>query len=384
MCIRDRTRTDNDITTTVLNIIAPYNVSIGVPPDPVRVLPGGQEDVQPLITSTGRLAGTWSMTIDDSGLPTNWTITDLDPAASSSVQIEVGAMWSPTLRVTAPIEALGTDSGFVVITMTLDSNVSVTQTAILAIEAERTRGLSLRGADGTANSNGMGIPGEAAAAWILVENLGNAPETISLQWQQTTWGQFITLHDSSGQEVNPLELAPNEIRELTARHDVPLTATLGENVTTQLTMCTVDDEECRTIDLTFTANQIQILPPHIRSVPADDRTWGIEVQLPPGVTEMEWDMAAAGMIMPDWNWEANGALAIEGTTLRVFGNTGARVAGSLVLDMPYAAPPMLHTWTVAEANNSGCILSLSLQVLQIHRAVLELSLIHISEPTRPY
>jgi hypothetical protein len=315
------------------------------------------------------------MTIDDAGLPANWTITDLDPAASSGVQIGVGAMWSPTLRVSAPVEALGTDSGFVVITMTLDSDVNITQTSILAIEAERTRGLSLRGADGTANANGMGIPGGAAAAWILVENLGNAPETISLQWQQTTWGDYITLHDSSGLEVSPLELAPNEIRELTARHDVPTSTTLGDNVSTQLSMCIGigDDEECRTIDLTFTANQIQILPPHIRSVPADNRTWEVEVQLPSGVTEMEWDMASAGMIMPDWHWEANGALQIDGATLRVSGNTGARVTGSLVLDTPFAAPPMLHTWTASEANNSGCILSLSLQVLQIHRAVVEVT-----------
>ena len=370
-----QTRTDNDVATTVLNIIAPYNVSIGLPADPVRVLPGGQTNVQPLITSTGRIAGTWSMTIDELGLPTNWTIVDLDPSSSSEVEIGVGSTWSPTLQISAPAEALGTDSGFVEITMTLDSNQSISQTAILAIEAERTRGLSLRGADGTANSNGMGIPGEPAAAWILVENLGNAPETISLQWQQTPWDPIITLHDSSGQEVNPLELAPNEIRELTARHDVPLSASLGDNVSTQLSMCigSGDDEECRTIDLTFTANQVHVLPPHIRTVPADNRTWGLEIQLPSGVDEMEWDMATAGMIMPGWVWSSSGALSIDGTTLRATGNSGARVSGSLILDMPYAAPPMLHTWMAHEANNSGCILSLSLQVLQIHRAVLEVT-----------
>tara|TARA_X000001036_G_scaffold83148_1_gene75180 strand:+ start:1 stop:4284 length:4284 start_codon:yes stop_codon:yes gene_type:complete len=370
-----QTRTDNDVATTVLNIIAPYNVSIGLPPDPVRVLPGGQTNVQPLITSTGRIAGTWSMTIDELGLPTNWSIVDLDPGSSSEVEIDVGSTWSPTLQISAPAEALGTDSGFVEITMTLDSNQSISQTAILAIEAERTRGLSLRGADGTANSNGMGIPGEPAAAWILVENLGNAPETISLQWQQTSWDPIITLHDSSGQEVNPLVLAPNEIRELTAHHDVPPSASLGDNVSTQLSMCigSGNDEECRTIDLTFTANQVQVLPPHIRSVPADNRTWGLEIQLPPGVDEMEWDMAAAGMIMPGWVWSSSGALSIDGTTLRATGNSGARVTGSLILDMPYAAPPMLHTWMAHEANNSGCILSLSLQVLQIHRAVLEVT-----------
>ena len=61
------------------------------------------------------------MTIDTSGLPTNWTLVDLDPSASSGVQIGVGNTWSPTLRISAPEEALGTDSGFVTITMTLDA-----------------------------------------------------------------------------------------------------------------------------------------------------------------------------------------------------------------------------------------------------------------------
>ena len=370
-----QTRTDNDVTTTVLTIIAPYNVSIGVPTDPVRVLPGGQEDIQPLITSTGRESGTWSMTLDDSGMPTNWTVVDLDPSASSNVQIGVGATWSPTLRVTAPPEALGTDSGFIELTMTLDSDANVSQTAILPIEAERTRGLSVRGADGTAISNGVGIPGDAAAAWILVENLGNAPETISLQWNSTTWGNDLTLHDSNNQEVIPLTLGPSEIRELTAQLDVPITATLGDNVSTQLTMCigAGENEDCRSIELTFTANQVQILPPHIRSVPADNRTWNLEVQLPPGVDEIEWDMASAGMVMPDWSWVATGAISIDGNTIIANGNAGARVTGSLILDMPYAAPPMLHTWTVDEANHSGYTLSLSLQVLQIHRAILEVT-----------
>ena len=370
-----QTRTDNDLTSTVLNIIAPYNVSIGVPADPVRVLPGGQQDVMPLITSTGRLAGTWSMTIDASGLPTNWSLVDLDPSASSGVQIGVGNTWSPTLRISAPEEALGTDSGFVTITMTLDSDQNVTQTAILPIEAERTRGLSLRGADGTAISNGVGLPGEPAAAWILVENLGNAPETVSLQWNSTAWGNDITLHDSTGQEVIPLTLAPSEIRELTARLNVPITAALGDNVSTQLTMCIGAgvDEECRPIELTFTANLVQVMPPHIRSVPADDRTWNIEIQFPSGVDEMEWDMASAGMVMTGWNWETNGALSIDGTTLRATGNAGARVSGDLIVDMPFATPPMLHSWTTQEENNAGAVLSLSMQVLQIHRAELDVT-----------
>lgn len=370
-----QTRTDNDQMAVLLTIIAPYNVSVGVPTDPVRVLPGGQLDVQPTITSTGRLAGAWTMSIDDAGLPDNWTIEDLDPVGSGGVQIEVGASWIPTLRLSAPSQALGTDAGFVTITMTLDSDANVSQTAILAIEAERTRGLSVRGADGTGVADGVGIPGDAAAAWILVENLGNAPETISLQWNSTDWGTALTLHDSTGTEVNPLSLAPAEIRELTARLTVPQGTTLGASVSTQLTMCigAGEDEDCRSIDLTFSANAVQVLPPHIRSVPANDRVWNAEIQLPAGVSALEWDMAAAGMIMSGWSWTTTGDLSMDGTTLRASGNAGARLSGSLSLNMPFAAPPMLHEWRSDEANHTGYTLSLSLQVMQIHRATTEIT-----------
>ena len=172
-----------------------------------------------------------------------------------------------------------------------------------------------------------------------------------------------------------MTLSPSEIRELTARLDVPITASLGENVSTQLTMCigAGSNEECRAIELTFTANLVQIIPPHIRSVPAEDRTWNIEVQFPSGVDEMEWDMASAGMVMAGWNWEATGALTIDGTTLRANGNAGGRVTGTLVVDMPYATPPMLHTWTSEESTNAGASLSLSLQVMQIHRGEIEVT-----------
>lgn len=370
-----QTRTDNDETSETLTIIAPYNVTIGVPTDPLRVPPGSASDVEVLVTSTGRLPGYWTMTLEAAGLPTNWTLEDLDPEGSSGVQIAVGATWTPNLRISAPAEALGTDAGFIVITLTLDSDTNVTQTAILAIEAERTRGLSVRGADGTGVSTGVGIPDTPAAAWVLVENLGNAPETVSLAWNGTPWGNELTLHDSSGAVVNPLILAASEIRELTARLDVPAGTTLGENVSTQLTMCIGQgvDEDCRTIDLTFVANEVQVLPPHIRSVPADDRIWDVEIQLPAGVSDVEWDMAAAGMIMAGWSWSSSGALSIDGTTLRASGNPGARVTGVLTLDLPFAAPPMLHQWSVEEANHSGHTLAFSIQVLQIHRATLEIT-----------
>ncbi|MEE2812634.1 MAG: hypothetical protein VX320_05795, partial [Candidatus Thermoplasmatota archaeon] len=371
-----QTRTDNDNATTVLTILAPYNVSIGVPNDPVRVLPGGQQDVMPLITSTGRLSGTWTMNIDDSGLPNNWTVDDMTPSGSSGIEIGVGATWSPTLRISAPSEALGTDSGFIVLTMTLDSDENVTQTAILPIEAERTRGLSVRGPAGTNVSTGFGIPGQDAAAWILIENLGNAPENVELSWDSTAWGSDLRLYDNSNTQVIPLTLQPSQTRELTARLPVDVSTALGNSVTTPLTLCIGTenvDQECSTIQLTFVANNVQILPPHIRSVPADDLVWNVEVQLPASVSELEWDMASAGMIMSGWTWSSTGALSIDGTTLRANGNVGGRITGTLELDMPYAPPPMLHQWNSEEANESGHTLALSLQVLQKYRAVAEIT-----------
>ncbi|GIS43131.1 MAG: hypothetical protein Ct9H90mP16_02010 [Candidatus Poseidoniales archaeon] len=59
--------------------------------------------------------------------------------------------------------------------------------------------------------------------------------------------------------------------------------------------------------------------------------------------------------------------------LRASGNAGARVSGDLIVDMPFATPPMLHTWTAQEENNGGAVLSLSMQVLQIHRAELDVT-----------
>ena len=73
----------------------------------------------------------------------------------SGVGIDVDGVWTPNLRIHAPTDALGSDAGHLDLTLTLDDdpdNVSVSAT--LPIEANRSRGLSLRGPDGTASSTG--------------------------------------------------------------------------------------------------------------------------------------------------------------------------------------------------------------------------------------
>lgn len=371
-----QSRTDNDNQTITLTIVAPYNVSIGVPADPVRVNPGASQTINPQITSTGRLAGDWTLSIDDSNMPENWTVQDQTAGGSTGVHIEVGQVWAPSILVSAPSTALGTDDGWILLTMTLDSDNNVTQTGILPIEANRTRGISMRGPDGTSVSSGFGHPTSDASAWLLIENLGNAAETVTRQeWNTTAWGSDLRLYEMDGSQVAAITLGPGEQRELTARLQVPGGTSYGSSVATPLTICigTGAEEDCRVIQLTFISNAVTVMPPHIRSVPVDDLQWDVSVQLPSGVSEMEWDLAAGGLLNSGWVWNANGGLSIQGTTIRASGNVGGAVSGTIDLDLPYAAPPMLHQWSLEEANNSGHILQFSLQVMQVYRASVEVT-----------
>ena len=127
--------------------------------------------------------------------------------------------------------------------------------ANLPIEANRTRGLSLRGPDGTAQSSGYGIPGQNAESWLMVQNLGNAEEDqILLSWDSTSWGSDLRLYDMEGSERSALILAPGEELVLGATLPVPAEAAIGDSVSTPLTMCVgtgTEEETCQTIQLTF-------------------------------------------------------------------------------------------------------------------------------------
>ena len=142
------------------------------------------------------------------------------------------------------------------------------------MEANRTRGLSLRGPDGTASSTGYGLLGTDAQAWMLLHNLGNAVENqITISWDSTSWddrtGTELRLYDMDGVEQPALSLEPDEVLLLTARLEVPADAVLGESVSTPLTMCvgSGDEQVCQTISLTFEAAGV-VVGVHQRSVPA--------------------------------------------------------------------------------------------------------------------
>jgi len=129
-----QSRYDNDIHITTLNIINPYNASFEIPTEPTIVTPGENSLFTPNIRSTGRLAGIWSLSIGDMNLPDGWTVTDETPGGIESIEIGVGQVWSPNLKIHAPSNALGSDSGYLTLTLTLDEDNNVSISALAAVE----------------------------------------------------------------------------------------------------------------------------------------------------------------------------------------------------------------------------------------------------------
>nr|ABZ07937.1 putative FG-GAP repeat protein [uncultured marine microorganism HF4000_ANIW141L21] len=378
-----QSRRDNDAQTTTLAIVAPYNATFEIPTEPIRVTPGESALATPNIRSTGRLAGTWSLAVDDSSLPEGWTWSDESGGGLSGIEIDVDAVWTPHLRIHAPADALGSDAGHLGLTLTLDDdpdNVSVS--ASLPIEANRTSGLSLRGPDGTAASTGYGLLGADAQAWMLLQNLGNAPENqITISWSGTAWGTDLRLYNMDGIEQPALSLAPDEVLLLTARMEVPDDANLGDSVATPLSMCVGSGEEetCQTISLTFEAAGV-VTDVHQRSVPAQGLEWAVHADMPIGAMQLTWSLADAGMTVQGWSWSASGNLSIAGDTVIMTGTIGSQAFGTLTLDLPDDSPPAFHSFSDASDQSADHVLRLSLEVLQIYRA----SLLVISPTEQPH
>ena len=268
----------------------------------------------PNIRSTGRLAGVWSLSIEDTNLPNGWTWSDETPGGIESIEIGVGEIWTPNLRIHAPSDALGSDSGYLTLSLTLDEDNNVSISALAAVEANRTRGLSIRGPDGTANTLGYGLTGEYAEAWMLIHNLGNALENqIIMSWDSTTWGNDLKLFDLEGNQIPALSLEPDEMIYVTARLDVPSNTNLGDTVSTPLEMC-VSQEICQTIQISFTATGVTT-GIHQRTVPGTVLSWDISADMPVGENLLEWSLADAGLIIPGWSWSTTGAVSYTHLTL---------------------------------------------------------------------
>ena len=377
-----QTRYDNDVQVRTLSIIPTYNATFEIPTEPLRVNPGEEGYAEFGIMSTGRLAGTWTLEVDDSSLPSGWTWSDETPGGINSVEIGVDEVWSPILKVISPSSALGSDSGFLSLTLSLDDGVAEI-TANLPIEANRTRGMSIRGPDGTAQSSGLGLVSEDAKAWMMIENVGNAAEEqIAISWESTDWGSDLRIFDSNGYEISALSLGPGEMREVTARLAVPSEASAGDSVSTPLSMCvgSGDEQECSQIQLEFVASRSVVQPNHIRSVPTEGLAWEFLADLPEGNDHVNWSLTDSGMTIQGWEWSGSGDLTVSGDVLSLSGEPGSRVSGTLSLDLPEDARPSFHLFEDGWGDGSGSPLSLSIEVLQIHRAGLEIN----SPTTQPF
>ncbi|MDB3854896.1 hypothetical protein N9347_01140 [Euryarchaeota archaeon] len=366
-----QSRYDNDFQVTVLNIVNPYNASFEIPTEPTRVTPGESSTVSPNIRSTGRLAGTWSLSIDSTNLPDGWSWDDETTNGINSVEIGVGEIWNPNLRIHAPMNALGSDSGYLTLTLTLDDDNNVSISALLPIEADRTRGLSIRGPDGTANSLGYGLTGEDAEAWMLIHNLGNAVENqILMSWDTTSWGNDLKLFDLDDNQISALTLEPDEMIFLTARLQVPSSANLGDIVNTPLEMC-VSEDACQTIELSFMATGV-VTDVHQRTNPDNLLSWDITADMPVGETQLEWSMPDMGLIIQGWTWSTSGDLEIIDEQLILTRSGSSRVYGTISLDLPPDAAPSFHIFSDSSTQSINHNLEFSLEVLQIYRADLNI------------
>lgn len=373
-----QTRTDNDVVSKTLSIIPTYNVTFEIPSEPLRVSPGDSVETLPIVRSTGRLSGTWSLEIDGSELPSGWTWEDVTPGGSSGVQIASGESWSPVIEIAAPLTALGSDSGFLGLTMSLDSDSNVSVSSILPIEANRTRGLSIRGPEGASYSSGYGLIGDSARAWIVVENIGNAVENqISLDWGNTLWGSDLRLIDAEGNERFALVLSPGERLVLEASLEVPLVdenqqaVLIGDQVETSLTLCVDGDEGCQTVDLTFVASGV-VSRSHIRSVPSSDLEWIVEADRPAGGNSLTWSLSSAGMAKTGWTWTSSGDLQINGDNLSMNFSSGSGI-GFLSLSLPSNAAPAFHYFEDSSEESASHSLRLSIEILQIFRSSMVIS-----------
>ncbi len=369
-----QSRYDNDIQITTLNVINPYNASFEIPTEPTIVTPDDSSLFTPNIRSTGRLAGVWSLSVEDTNLPNGWTWSDETPGGIESIEIGVGEIWTPNLRIHAPSDALGSDSGYLTLSLTLDEDNNVSISALAAVEANRTRGLSIRGPDGTANTLGYGLTGEYAEAWMLIHNLGNALENqITTNWQTTAWGADLKLYDLEGNHIPALSLEPDEMIYVTARLEVPSNADLGDTVSTPLTMCvSLDPEICQTIDISFTATGVTT-GVHQRTVPGTTLSWDISADMPVGENLLEWSLADAGLIIPGWSWSTTGDLEIIDDSLILTRSGSSRVYGTIILELPIEAFPSYHIFFEQSSQSTDHILQFSLEVLQIYRADLTIT-----------
>jgi hypothetical protein len=362
-------RKDNNNQSVTLTIVDPYVARIDPPLDPIRIAPGNTETIQIALTATGSRTADWTLSIDDSALPSAWSFTP-NTGANLNPNLAPNAGIIVDFSIAVPSTALGDENSYVDLLLTLDDDEAVISTLRLPIEVLRTRGLSVVGPAGLSESDGIGRPNHDAKAWLVVENLGNAQEsTTSIDWTAPSWGGTPALYTADGTEVFSLTLAPNEDVELFATLGVPASTTLGTSTSSMLTVCIGSGEDtlCQDMDVNFHASELAASPSHIRTLPDSTLEWSLEATLPSD-GHLEWNMAEAQMIQTGWVWSATGDASVNGTTLEMIGTPGGAASAVLQLVLPVNAVPQRHAFATAESSELHYELNITLHVLQVFRS----------------
>ena len=362
-------REDNNHAQVELIVVEPYAAQIDIPNQIPRISPGFTETITVSMLATGSRTESWTLSWDDSNLPSGWSIS-ANSNQNMNPTLIPGIAQQFDFTASIPESALGDDNSFVTLTLTLDSDPSIQFDSILPIEVLRTRGLSIVGPSGLDNTEGYGRPGDTATAWMMVENLGNAYEsTTSIDWTAPSWGGTPTLHDDTGTEVFSLNLAPGEMKELFVNLNTPSNIQLGSVTTTTMTMCigSGQDTLCEDLSVNLTAASVTIERIHQRTLPNQTLQWSVEGLIPDdGV--MSWNIASANMIHTNWVWSVDGDLSFDGSNIGATGNSDEPFSGNIYLDLPVNAIPQRHYFTTDSQSDDYHSLYFTLHVLQVYRS----------------
>jgi hypothetical protein len=364
-------REDNNVITAELSVRQPYAVSLLGPTDTVTALPGGTASVEVNVLAIGSRETSWTVDVDDAGLPATWGLTE-STAFSSQFTLSEGQAMTLAWNLTVPSTALGDEEGWFDVEVYRSDDPSVNATLRVPVDVLRTRGLDLEGPDGTGSTWGAGRPGTPAVAWFSVENLGNAEETTtSLDWSTSGWGSP-RVETTAGTEAFTLTLAPGELRLLRAVIDVPATASFGSEDDVTLTVCIGEGDAalCRDLDVAFSAAHASVAPPHHRTFPEVVVNYSFTVDLPAS-GELTWNTSAISNLGGGWGVETTGAV-LNGTGLHVTGLSNSLQTFSMAITVPANAAPQRLLWVLHTEDAGHSDLQFSLHVLQRHLSALEL------------
>ena len=362
-------REDNNYAQIDLIVVEPYEAQIDIPPQIPRIAPGTSETISVSLVATGSRTEDWTFTWDDSNLPSGWSLTP-NSNQDTNLNLIPGISQQFDFIASIPQTALGDDNSYAILTLTLDSDPSISFDSILPLEVLRTRGLSIAGPSGLDNTEGFGRPGHTATAWMIVENLGNAYETTtSIDWTAPSWGGNPTLHDSSGTEIFSLNLAPSEQKELFVNLNTPIGVQLGSVTSTTMTMCIGSGDEtlCEDLSVNLTAASVTVQNIHHRTLPNQSLQWTVEGLIPDDGL-MSWNTVSANMIHTNWVWSVDGDLSFDGSKIEASGSSGAPFTGNIYLDLPVNAVPQRHYFTTDSDFDDNHSLYFTLHVLQVYRS----------------